>query len=229
MFIVPMKYCLFFAMLFCVLASCSKGPTYNGPKPNTPQSLLHDTLGPAIQIDSIPLAVGNTWQYLYTSDEQSYFYSVKVVADTIIKGERAAKVYTYTDSLLSIAYYSNRADGYYLLANRYLNPDSLVVLAKPNRILALPNVINNTWNTVDSTNVRYPEAFGWQWLDYDRITTVAGSFNCCRLSMDDGIPSYSYYSSKGLVKKLTFGVNGIQHVGGVYFIYSTTILTSVNF
>ncbi|MDR3680963.1 MAG: hypothetical protein P4L41_13445 [Flavipsychrobacter sp.] len=213
----------------CLVVACSKN-TNNIAPTDSIQSLLNDTTGPVVTIDSMPLTVGNSWTYTSGTDT----YMIKVTADTTINGARAAKVSTFKDGAISTAYYTNKSDGYYLVAKEYANPDSLAILATPVRRLAFPNVLNDSWSTADSLG--YPPTLvnaTSQWLDYDKVTTPAGVFNCCKLlyySLNYGASTYNYYSTKGLVKQVTIASTSKGPGAGPYsFIAGTTTLIAVNF
>ncbi len=212
-----------------LLASCSKSSSNNN---NTPDALLNDVQGPAISIDSMPLAVGNIWVYASKTDT----YTVKVVADTIINGQFAAAVSTFDKGSVSTNYYANRSGGYYLVARQYSNPDSLAILNPAVLTLSFPITIGQGWSIADSLLTgdarALPDTYYWRWTTYVKLSTPAGTFNCCRSLRTGAYPisTYDYYSTKGLIKEVQItGYSITPGVGPQYDISSSVSLISVNF
>src|SRR6202012_1177235 len=128
-------------------------------------------------------------------------------ADTIINGTKAAVVLTTSAGNVSRTYYFNNAKGYFLAAYRN-DTDSLVIFNPAVQIASFPNVIDSAWKSVapseDLISFLPYGPFIWQWIEYSKITTPAGIFNCCKLRMTGEYPitTYQYYSTKGLVKEI---------------------------
>ncbi len=211
--------------------SCTKSQFSSNTKYDYPT--LTDTIpGPPIQIDSFPLKVGNTWTYTTGSN---IIYTVKVVADTMINSERAARVDMIGDSTISTSYYANRSDGYYLVANRYYSfLDSLHIFKPAVHVLSFPLATNATWQTGDSSVVVYYQSnYSATWGNFYKVTTPAGQFNCCLLnlySLYNGLSYSCYYSSKGLMKEVEIAsASKGPGLGPYSFVAGTITLTSVNF
>jgi len=212
-----------------LLASCSKSSSNNS---KTPDALLNDIQGPAMQIDSMPLAIGNTWVYASKADT----YTIKVVSDTIINGQFAAAVSTFDKGTVSTNYYANRSGGYYLVARQYTTPDSLAILNPTVLTLSFPIILAQGWSIADSLLTgdarALPDTYYLQWTSYVKLSTPAGTFNCCRSLRTGAYPisTYSYYSTKGLIKEVQItGYSTTPGTGPQYDISSSVSLISVNF
>lgn len=194
-------------------------------------------------LSTYPFNIGNEWEYAVETfftegpDTTINNYTKKYthIADTTINGELCHKMqiaqYNMADSLIytSYAYYTNRSDGLYSVANygssggfmffkknkyfemlrkhldwegTYEKVDSVFISPAPLHLTKLPLVYSQSWLSNE-----YGPQFGWQrkWINQTSIIVLAGSYNCEKLQVIPNPPSstfliYQYYSNKGLTK-----------------------------
>lgn len=198
-----------------------------------PDSLVKDTPGPAVQIDSVPLAIGNTWKYTIQKDNHTDTETITVVADTLINGFNAAVVLTNYNGTLSRAYYANKDRAYYMLGYRNTANDSVIILDAPDKLAQFPVAQNTSWTSAGKVANDFNSPYNWQWQGFYTITTPLGNLNCGKLMFTSSSPivTYQYYTTKGLVKELQLTTNMPQSGSGRsdFKLSSTTTLVYVNF
>jgi hypothetical protein len=164
-----------------------------------------DPPGPAIQLSSYPLNVGNMWVY----DNGD---TIRAVADTTIGGMNATKMVKTNKRYSAIFFCANTEDGFYVVASNWTHalegftcPIDAGSGGGPDILLATPPVLFAKYpiDTANAWDAHVPgyNHFMRQWNGYFTVSTRAGKFNCARMST--GMYT-EYYSSKGLVQTVEY-------------------------
>lgn len=222
LYIPILAICLIFS------SSCKK----SAPGSSSPDYLVKDEPCSAVQIDSVPLAVGNVWKYLVQSGNVTDTETIQVVADTNINGVNAAVVEKNYNGVLSRAYYINKDKAYYIVGYKDAVSDSLVILSPFNKLAQFPVNVNTDWTTKRTGKYDFNDSYEFQWWGFYAITTPLGKMNCGKLTYVGSNPiiTYQYYTAKGMVKEVEVMVDSSQpDAAPVYHVSSTTTLIYVNF
>ena len=236
--------------------SCNKKSKQLTPVTYTPYTIISlpaDVIGPAIELDSFPLAVGNQW--VYNTQEQAYnsqgeIYlntytdTFTVISDTFVNGivfhYIASSNFANTTSLLTADYdrpggayyYTFMPNGLHQFAS-LANTDSVYIADSSEYVLLLPATINYSWNSREKPSFLLDPTMVRSWVSYVTATTPAGSFNCVKMhisTVSTKLEAYQYYSSKGLVQEIQQieGLSMGPQLGPTYITRIMT-LTAVNF
>jgi len=230
--------------LVCIsICACSKKNhhvdfSYPAPVAFTPMFVPVDSAGPAIQIDSFPLTVGNQWTYCvrqqtYDAAGASYdsvYFTLKAISDTVVNGIRFVLTTTsgnvnspmLTDffSFNNTCYYTNFGrDVYQLISLAHTDP-----IYVTDSTAHLISFLSDTWHSNDEHLFR-------TWGGFVSVTTPAGIVNCKKMSINSGATKTDqYYSNKGLVQEIQTN-SGLSRGPGTGPVTTTRVitLTSINF
>lgn len=215
------------AISLIVCSSCRKQLS------GSPDSLVKDEPGAAVQIDSVPLTVGNTWKYLVQRGNNTDTETITVVADTMINGFNAAIVLTDYNGTHSRAYYANKDKAYYMLGYWNAANNSVVILDSPNKLVQFPVAPNTSWTSTGMGANDFNSPYDFKWFGFYTVTTPLGNLNCGKLMFTSSSPilTYQYYTAKGLVKELQLTAIMPQSGSGPsdFKLSGTTTLIYVNF
>lgn len=215
------------AISLIICSSCRKSAS------GSPDYLVKDEPCSAVQIDSVPLAVGNVWKYLVQSGNITDTETIQVIADTNINGVNAAVVEKNYNGVLSRAYYINKDKAYYMVAYKNAASDSLVILSPANKLAQFPVNVNTEWTSTGMGANDFNSPYDFQWFGFYTVTTPLGNLNCGKLMFTSSSPivTYQYYTAKGLVKELQLTSIMPQSGSGPsdFKLSGTTTLIYVNF
>ena len=201
-------------LLFMLSCQKNKGNTTNNSsfsdcgsiRPVTPLSMPTDTVGATVQIDSLPLSIGNMWTYSVV--EQAYnvcgelyndTFSFTIIVDSIIVrngmmfghvsstyDHMTAGSYDYFSviyfcSAYPSCYLTNLGNGLHQL-NNLANTDSGYVADSSAYLI---NTTGVGWNSKESVDSTLQSVVMRQWAGYVKVTTPAGVYNCKKMKVTD--------------------------------------------
>ncbi len=148
-----MKRSILISLSLAVFAigACKKNPA------KTATELPPDVPGPAIQIDSFPLHVGNQWVYEVVRANSSITTTavMTAVSDTLVDSIRLTKLAGDRPQFtlaLNDCYYANLDSGMYQFENLSFTGNDLTQKRR-NMVLQLPANIGQAWNIFCGTAI----------------------------------------------------------------------------